>query len=71
MQAYRLETTLTQNSTLTLQSLPFKAGEVVEVIILAKTPTETTSHRYPLRGLPVSYLAPTEPVAQTEWELAQ
>ena len=24
--------------------------------------------RYPLRGTPVKYIAPTEPVAESEWE---
>ena len=67
MQAYRLETRLTQNSTLVLQSLPFQAGELVEVIILVKTPTSPTRKRYSLRGLPVTYINPTEPVAQADW----
>ena len=70
MQAYRLVTTLTQNSTLILHSLPFKAGESVEVIILAKT-SASSANRYPLRGLPVTYVSPTEPVAQADWEIAQ
>lgn len=70
MQAYRLETTLTQNSTLVLYSLPFKAGEAVEVIILAKPTVASARQRYPLRGLPVTYINPTEPVAQADWELA-
>lgn len=70
MQAYRLETTLTQNSTLVLYSLPFKAGEAVEVIILAKPTVASARQRYPLRGLPVTYINPTEPVAQADWDLA-
>ena len=38
MQAYRVETTLTQDGTLTLRNLPFRAGEAVEVIILVPPP---------------------------------
>jgi len=68
MQAHRLETTVTQNGTLVLHSLPFRAGELVEVIILAKTPAASARNPYPLRGLPVTYLNPTEPVAQADWE---
>ncbi len=72
MQAYRLETTITQDKTLTLQSLPFQAGEMVEVIILPKAPTSSIPRdRYPLRGTPVTYINPTEPVAQTDWEVMQ
>lgn len=68
MQAYRLETKLTQNSILVLKSLPFREGEVVEVIILVKTPPPARN-RYPLRGLPVTYIDPTEPIAQSDWEI--
>ena len=71
MQAYRLETKLTENSTLILQSLPFRAGETVEVIILVKTPPSRVRNRYPLRGLPVTYINPTEPVAQADWGAIQ
>ena len=69
MQAHRLETILTQNGTLVLHSLPFQAGELVEVIILAKTPISPAHNRYPLRGLPVTYINPAEPVAQADWEI--
>lgn len=38
MQAYRLETMLMQNHKLILDSLPFRSGDVVEVIVLPKEP---------------------------------
>jgi hypothetical protein len=68
MQAYRLETKVSQNSTLILHSLPFHTGEVVEVIILSKSPESSAPGQYPLRGKALVYLNPTEPVAQTDWE---
>jgi hypothetical protein len=71
MQAYRLETILTQNHTLLLDSLPFQAGEWVEVIILTKVQAPLTQNPYPLRGTPVSYVDPTEPVAENDWEILQ
>ena len=67
MQAYRVETEIQQNGTLTLENLPLRAGEAVEVIILVRPPTNQES-RYPLRGLPVQYIEPTEPVAEQDWE---
>jgi hypothetical protein len=71
MQAYRVETTVAQDGTLTLSNLPLRAGEAVEVIILVQ-PSVTLGHqRYSLRGLPVRYTDPTEPVAQADWEAAQ
>jgi hypothetical protein len=71
MQAYRLETTVTPNRTLELHSLPFQAGEVVEVIVLAKASGSTKHDLYPLRGKPVTYIEPTEPVAQANWGVLQ
>jgi len=39
MNTHKIETVLTEDGTLTLQGLPFHAGDTVEVIILqAKTP---------------------------------
>lgn len=71
MQAYRVETTLQQDGTLTLSNLPLRAGETVEVIILIQSPVVEDRQRYPLRGVPIHYVDPTEPVAQADWEIAQ
>ena len=67
MQAYRVETVLQSNGTVTLQHLPFQAGETIEIIVLA-CPTEAkVSKSYPLRGTDIQYVQPTEPVAQDDW----
>jgi len=71
MEPCRLQTTLTQDSTLVLQGLPFKAGETVEVVIRRPTPAHPDEARYELRGLPVTFLDPTEPVAESDWEAAR
>ena len=71
MQAYRAETTITPDKALTLHSLPFEAGEQVEVIILSKTTPKNGSQRYPLRGLPIKYVDPFEPVAEHDWDTAR
>ena len=59
LQAYRLETTLTENGTVTLHSLPFQAGETVEIIVLS------THSAHPDD---VEYSDPLEPVAELDWE---
>lgn len=43
--AHRVETTLTQDRTLTLEGLPFQAGDTVEVIVLERAASDgdTTS----------------------------
>ena len=68
LQAHRIETTLTQNGTLTLDHLPFQAGEAVEVIVVPHVFSLAPDDRYPLRGTPVHYQGPTDPVAAQEWE---
>ncbi len=68
MEAHRIETTLTQDGTLILDNLPFHAGETVEVIILAQPPHVAAHTPYALRGTPVQYVQPTEPVAEGDWD---
>lgn len=79
MNAHKIETVLTEDGTLTLQELPFHAGDAVEVIIReTKTPQHKTTptpqsdtNLYPLRGKVYRYDDPTEPVALEDWEFLQ
>ena len=68
MQAYKTETTVEPDGTVTVSSLPFKAGERVEVIVLPVSRPVTPDKKYPLRGTPYEYEDPTEPVAEEHWE---
>ena len=70
MQAHRAETTLSEDGVITLRGLPFRSGDSVEVIILSSAAGNATTSRYPLRGTPVTFLSPTEPVADADWEAA-
>jgi hypothetical protein len=70
MQAYRQETIIQRDGTLTLRDLPLQAGEKVEVIIIVHPPATRPQHPYPLRGLPITYIDPTEPIASSDWEAA-
>jgi len=71
MQAYRLETVVQKDGTLILSNLPLKAGSNIEVIILVQPVVSLRSNRYPLRGKPITYLHPMEPVAQSDWSVIQ
>ena len=80
MNAHKVEVVLTEDGTLTLQGLPFHAGDAVEVIILeTKTSQPQAQHLpqsgtnpYPLRNTqPYHYDDPTEPVALEDWEVLQ
>lgn len=64
MQAYRIETVVEKDGSLVLRDVPIQAGEQVEVIVLVRDHFRG-NEKYPLRGLPVHYDAPTEPVAES------
>ncbi|OGL49791.1 MAG: hypothetical protein A2161_01300 [Candidatus Schekmanbacteria bacterium RBG_13_48_7] len=67
MEAYRAEKRIAANGVLQLNALPFREGELVEVIILScKSETYKTTPS-PLRGKVIEYINPTEPVAQNDW----
>jgi hypothetical protein len=70
MDKHCLEITLKKDGSLTLNDLPFHAGETVEVTIVPK-PTPANHGGYALRGTPVKYSDPFEPVAAEEWEAAE
>lgn len=76
MNAYKIETILTEDGTLTLRGLPFHTGDAVEVIILEnrtpqhkQVPSQPETNLYPLRDMQAyRYDDPTEPVALDDWE---
>ena len=70
MVAHRVETTLQQDGKLSLDNLPFHAGEAVEIIILTAHSRVQQTNPYPLRGKVVRYDRPFEPVAHDEWDAA-
>ncbi len=70
MQAYAYNLTVQQQGTLTLRNLPFNAGEELEVIIIPRAKrAQQENERYPFWGKPVTYLDPTEPLPETDWEV--
>jgi hypothetical protein len=70
MDSHRFETTLEEDGTVTVKGLPFHAGDTVEVIVKPKA-TRTGQNAYSLRGTPVTYVEPFEPVAADDWESAK
>jgi hypothetical protein len=69
MNAHRIETTVNPDGTLLIKDIPFQPGDQVEVIVIERTPPlpPEGKDRYPLRGKPLQYNAPFEPVAEAEW----
>jgi hypothetical protein len=71
MQAYKTATKIEREGELRLRllDLPFHAGDEVEVILLRREPELPQKNPYPLRGLPIHYDDPTEPVAEDDWDV--
>ena len=69
MRAYRVEKIVPQDGVLELRAIPFRAGEVVEVIILSRTDKMREAQYFPLQGKVLRYDKLTEPVAQDDWEV--
>ena len=64
MEAYRTEKKVAANGALRLDALPFKEGELVEVIVLPTEGRSAQSAAPSLRGSVIKHVAPTEPVVQ-------
>lgn len=71
MQIYRVETTVSDNGTLTLDKLPFRVGDEVEVVVRARKRARESTARYPLRGEPLCYSEPFASVAEDDWDALQ
>jgi hypothetical protein len=67
--AHRVEITRQQDGKLSLDNLPFHAGEAIGMILAAEPPVQR-SNPYPLRGAHVHYDRPFEPVVHDEWSAA-
>lgn len=63
--AHRLETVISEDGKLLLDQLPFRAGQVVEIIILPAT--RPTLAGQTLKGTVLRYDRPTDPVAEADW----
>ena len=71
MKAYRVEKQVSANGELKLSALPFQAGEEVEVIILSREKSHSSTQPSALHGKVLEYIDPTEPVAEGDWEVLQ
>ena len=69
MRAYQVEKTLSEDGILELRALPFRAGEIVEVIILSREDKMCEAQDFPLRGKVLRYEKPSEAVGQDDWEV--
>jgi hypothetical protein len=72
--AHVVETTVSESGSVSLTALPFQPGTNVQIIVLERTASasgpasEVPQRRFRYRGLPHTYIDPTEPVALEDWE---
>lgn len=67
MYAFSVRTSVKKGKRVELKDLPFAEGDQLEVVLLRVSAISTTK-LYPLRGKPLRYDAPTDPVAVTDWD---
>lgn len=64
MRAFRVKKVVPPNGRVELAALPFQAGEVIEIIVLAWEPDEKNKTvQRSLKDSVLDYIDPTEPVA--------
>lgn len=67
MEAYRTDTVVEKDGSITINGLPFREGEELEVILLQRVGQSSRVEPYPLRGEPVNYVEPFEGAAEGDW----
>ena len=65
---HRTDTILTRDGELTLDHLPFRAGQSVEVLVVPIQNAPTRAER-PLLGAVVRFENPTDPVDEANWDV--
>jgi len=68
MASYRMEIVVSPDGKIVLNAEPFRAGDRVEVAVTGRSPSHHPGGPYPLRGKPVRYDRPFDPVADNDWE---
>jgi len=63
---FRTKTLVTKGGKVSIEGLPFRAGESVEVTV-RRGKKSTRAAKYPLRGKPVIYRDPFK-AASSDWE---
>jgi hypothetical protein len=63
--AHHTKAVLSEDGKLSLDQLPFRAGQTVEVIVLPVPQPSVADH--PLKGSVLRYDRPFDPVAEEDW----
>lgn len=63
MQALHLEIICKEDGVITMRDLPIHEGDSFEVVLIPRRSCASLQDRYPMRGEPVEYLGPFDPVS--------
>ena len=67
IEAHKVEARVDDKRCLSLKGLPFRPGEVVEVIVIGHSSGSNGQQQFPLRGKPIRYDDPTLPTSDDDW----
>lgn len=67
---HRIEAKVGPDGSIILHGLPFHEGETVEIVVKSSEKKKDEDKDYPLRGTPVIYERPFDPVAENDWSAA-
>ena len=68
MTAYHTTAHIEAGGRLVVEPVPFQPGADVEVFVIARVPIKPGENACPLRGKPVRYEHPADPVAEDDWK---
>ncbi len=68
MEAFRTEKTVEKGGKLTVEGLPFREGDEVEVTVRPRKQAPKRDGLFPLRGSVIHYTDPFESVAEDDWD---
>ncbi len=68
MTTYHTTVQIEPGGRLVVDPVPFQPGADVEVFVIARVPVNPDENTCPLRGKPVRYERPADPVAEDDWE---
>ena len=71
MTAYHTTAHIEVGGRLVVDPVPFQLGADVEVFVIARVPIKPGTNACPLRGKPVRYERPADPVAEDDWGAAR
>lgn len=71
MRVYTTETVISPEGIVHLEALPFPAGQIVDVIVLARKDKNGNRSYRSLKGTVIKYDYPLEPVAVDDWDASQ